>query len=86
VKGENAHMADIYWMPEQEKMKIALGKEKILQNEDCISGHTVVEGNFERSKLSAEEAAFKIMNEWKICRVLSIQMNTYIETQHSGPG
>ena len=64
----------------------ASSKEKITQNEECIYGHTVAQCNIERSKLSAEEAASKIMNEWKTYRLLSIQMNTYSETQHSGPG
>jgi hypothetical protein len=51
-----------------------------------ISGHTEVKCNFERSKLSAEEAASKILNEWSAYWALIIQMNTYIETKNGGLG
>jgi hypothetical protein len=67
-------------------MMAASTKEKKLQNEEYISGHTVSQCDIERSKLSAEEAASKIMNEWNIFRLLSNQMNTCSETQHRGLG
>jgi hypothetical protein len=60
-------------------MKIASIKVKILQIKECISKQEEAKFSTERFKLSAREAAAKILKQWMFCKVLSKGLDPCLE-------